>query len=240
MGKTTSVINIAAALGNLGKKVLVVDCDPQGNSSSGLGFNKSRPGITTYDLIIGRSDARSAIIKTQYKNLYLIPTAISLAGAEIELIDTEKREAKLRSSLEKVRGDYDYILLDCPPSLGLLTINALVASDGVVIPMQCEFFALEGLSQIMLSIRQIKKLYNPSVTLTGILITMYNGRLNLSLQVLDELKKYYAAELFTTVIPRSVRISEAPSFGQPIQYYDKFSKGGSAYDEVAKELTERI
>ncbi|MBR0235578.1 MAG: ParA family protein [Clostridia bacterium] len=238
VGKTTSAISIAAALGIKGKKTLVIDFDPQGNASSGLGVRK--PQVTSYDIIIGRRTAGDAIVKTKYKNLDVIPANMALAAAEFELADLENRESKLKTALEPIQEKYDYAVIDCPPSLGLLTLNALAAGDGVIIPMQCEYFSLEGLSQIMMTVKQVKKLYNPALTLTGILITMYNGRLNLSVSVLDELKKYYADKLFKTPIQRNVRISEAPSYGMPIQYYDKYSRGSLQYADVAAEIMERI
>lgn len=240
VGKTTSAINIASAIGISGKKILLIDCDPQGNATSGVGIRKSRIQVTIYDVLIGRCHASDAIIQTEYKNLSIIPSGMDLAAAELELADIEKRQNRLKDPLSEVSDNYDYILIDCPPSLGMLTVNALTASDGVVIPMQCEYFSLEGLSQIMMTIKQVKKLYNPMLTLTGILVTMYNGRLNLSLQVLDELKKHYADKLFSVAINRNVRLSEAPSYGAPIQYYDKYAKGSSDYDKIAAELMERI
>lgn len=240
VGKTTSAINIASAIGISGKKILLIDCDPQGNATSGVGIRKSRIQATIYDVLIGRCRASDAIIQTEYKNLSIIPSGMDLAAAELELADIEKRQNRLKDPLSEVSDNYDYILIDCPPSLGMLTVNALTASDGVVIPMQCEYFSLEGLSQIMMTIKQVKKLYNPMLTLTGILVTMYNGRLNLSLQVLDELKKHYADKLFSVAINRNVRLSEAPSYGAPIQYYDKYAKGSSDYDKIAAELMKRI
>lgn len=240
VGKTTSAINIASAIGISGKKILLIDCDPQGNATSGVGIRKSRIQATIYDVLIGRCHASDAIIQTEYKNLSIIPSGMDLAAAELELADIEKRQNRLKDPLSEISDNYDYILIDCPPSLGMLTVNALTASDGVVIPMQCEYFSLEGLSQIMMTIKQVKKLYNPMLTLTGILVTMYNGRLNLSLQVLDELKKHYADKLFSVAINRNVRLSEAPSYGAPIQYYDKYAKGSSDYDKIAAELMERI
>ena len=206
VGKTTSAINVAAALGLKRKNTLLVDFDPQGNATSGVGIRKSQVKSTVYDAIIGKVSSRDCIIKTEYKNLSVMPSELSLAAAELELADSEKREARLKAVLDPVRDDFDYIIIDCPPSLGLLTVNALTASDGVVIPMQCEYFSLEGLSQIMMSIKQVKKLYNPSLTVSGILITMYNGRLNLSAQVVDELKKYYADKLFKATISRSAEL----------------------------------
>ena len=240
VGKTTSAINTAAALGILGKRTLLIDSDPQGNASSGVGVRKSQLSSTTYDVLIGRCPASAAIQHTEFKNLDIMPSTMDLAGAEFELADIEKRETRLKTVLSEVADNYDVIIIDCPPSLGMLTVNALTAADGAVIPMQCEYFSLEGLSQMMMTIKQIKKLYNPKLSLTGILVTMYNGRLNLSLQVIDEIKKYYAGKLFKTTIARNVRLSEAPSFGQPIQYYDKHAKGTEAYNQVAKELLDRI
>lgn len=238
VGKTTSAVNTAAALGIEGKRTLVVDFDPQGNATSGLGVRK--PQKTSYDVVIGRCGIKEAIIDTGFKNLFVLPSSMPLAAADFELADVEHRERKLRDALDTVKDEFDYVVIDCPPSLGLLTVNALTAGDGVIIPMQCEYFSLEGLSQIMMTVKQVKKLYNPALTLTGILITMYNGRLNLSVSVLDELKKYYAGKLFKTTIQRNVRVSEAPSFGKPIQYYDKYSRGGIQYSEVALEIMERI
>jgi chromosome partitioning protein len=240
VGKTTSAVNIAAAVGALGKRVLLIDADPQGNASSGVGINKKSMRLSTYDVLIGRASAESVIIDTTFKNLWVMPSNIALAGAEFELVSSDNRESRLRDALSSVRDNFDYIFIDCPPSLGILTINALVAADGVIIPMQCEFYAMEGLSQLRVTISQIKKLYNPTIEITGILITMYNGRLNLSLQVMAELKKFYPDKLFSTPVPRMVRLSEAPGFGQPIMYFDKFSKGTAAYESVASEIIERI
>ena len=239
VGKTTSAVNCAAAVAALGKRVLLVDLDPQGNATSGVGIQRKRVQHSSYDLMIGRAKAKEAILETRFQNLSVLPSQISLAGAEFELIDIERREMLLKNALSEIEADYDYIFIDCPPSLGILSINALTASSGVIIPMQCEFYALEGLSQLMMTIRQVKRLYNTSLEITGILITMYNGRLNLSLQVLDELKKYYADKLFKTGIVRNVKLSEAPSFGEPVIYYDKNSKGSRAYMDVAQEILER-
>lgn len=239
VGKTTSAVNCAAAVGSLGKKTLLVDLDPQGNATSGVGVQRKKLRASTYDVIIGRAKASEAIIATGFENLSVMPSQIALAGAEFELIDIERRELLLKNALAEIDGEYDYIFIDCPPSLGILSINALAASNGVIIPMQCEFYSLEGLSQLMLSIKQVKKLYNPKLEITGILITMYNGRLNLSAQVLEELKRYYADKLFSTGIVRNVKLSEAPSYGEPIIYYDKYSKGARAYLDVAKEILER-
>lgn len=240
VGKTTSAVNVAAAMGHLGKKVLLCDCDPQGNATSGVGINKRDIVNSSYDLLIGRATAKECIVPTAFKNLDILPANITLAGAEFELVDLDNREKRLRMGLDSIKSEYDYIIVDCPPSLGILTVNSLVAADGIIIPMQCEYYALEGLSQLMISIRQVKKLYNPDIEITGILLTMYNGRLNLTMQVVNELKKYYATKLISTPVARNVRLSEAPSHGKPIIAYDRYSKGSIAYLDIAKEIMERI
>lgn len=240
VGKTTSAVNIAAALGAFGKSTLLADIDPQGNATSGVGISKKNMGQTVYDLLIGRARAEDILRDTGFPGLSVLPSDIQLAGAELELAASEGRERRLRDAIEPIRHRFDYIIIDCPPSLGLLTVNGLTAADGVIIPMQCEYYALEGLSQLMMTIRSVRKLYNPTLDITGILVTMHNGRLNLSNQVLSELKKYYANKLFRTMVQRNVKLSEAPSYGQPARYYDKSSKGAAAYDEVAKELMRRI
>lgn len=239
VGKTTSAVNLAAGVGLLGKKVLLVDADPQGNTTSGYGINKNKIENTSYQLLIGKAKVEETIIKTPFDNVDIIPSSIDLAAAEIDLIGMKHREARLKMGLAPVREAYDYIFIDCPPSLGLITINALNASDSVLVPIQCEYFALEGLSQLMASIRQIKRLYNPTIEIEGILLTMYDGRLNLTGQVVSEIKKYFSNKLYKTAIPRAVRLSEAPSYGQPIQYYDKRSKGAAAYNDLAKEFLKR-
>jgi chromosome partitioning protein len=241
VGKTTSAVNIAAEAGVAGKKVLLVDNDPQGNATSAVGlFNKKNLNNSTYTTIIDPDTVRSSIHKTDFDNLDIMPSNINLAGAEIEIIEFNDRHKRLKNALDQIKDEYDYIFIDCPPTLGLLTVNALVASDGIIIPMQCEYFALEGLAQLSVSIKKVKQMYNPKLELVGILITMYNGRLNLSLQVMSELKKYYSDKLFKTVISRNVRLSEAPSYGKPIKYFDKHSKGSQAYAEVTQEIFERI
>ncbi|HCH28474.1 MAG TPA: chromosome partitioning protein ParA [Ruminococcaceae bacterium] len=239
VGKTTSAVNLSAGIGMLDKKVLLVDVDPQGNTTSGYGINKSGLEKTSYQLLIGEATAKETVLHTKFKNVDIIPSSINLAAAEVDLIELEHREARLKMALAPVREEYDYIFIDCPPSLGLITINALVASDTVFVPIQCEYFALEGLSQLMASIRQIKRLYNPTVEIEGILLTMYDGRLNLTGQVVAEIKKYFSGKLYKTAIPRAVRLSEAPSYGQPIQYYDKRSKGAVAYNDLAEEFLRR-
>lgn len=237
VGKTTSAINLAASLGMLGKRALLVDFDPQGNATSGVGIEKSGDN-SAYDLLLG-ANPYACIAKTAFENLDVLPSDISLAGAELELVDEKDRQYKLKHALDSLRNDYDYMLIDCPPSLGLLTVNALSAADGVVVPMQCEYFALEGLSQLTLTISQIKRLYNPRLELVGVIIAMYDGRLNLSVQVLEEIKKHFPGKLFKTPVPRNVRLSEAPSFGMPAIYFDKNSKGAAAYRDIASELVSR-
>ncbi len=240
VGKTTSCVNIAAQIAKKGKNVLLIDMDPQGNATSGLGISKSKIKTTTYDIIIGRAEAKDAIIKTKFKNLSIIPATIDLAGAELELYDMEQDENFTKIALESIKDNYDYIFIDCPPSLGMLTVKALSISDGVVIPMQCEFYSLEGMSQLFNTIKKIKQLYNPELQLVGILLTMYNGRLTLTNQVVAELRKYYAEKLFKVPISRTVRISEAPGYGEPICYHDPYGKGSLEYAAVAKELMLRI
>ena len=240
VGKTTSAVNVAASLGALGHKTLLVDLDPQGNATSGVGVGKKKLKATTYEVLSGAAAPADAVLPTEFKNLAVMPANMNLAAAELELADANDRQNAARRIVEAVRSNYDFIIIDCPPALGLLTVNALTAADGVVIPMQCEYFALEGLSQLMMTIKRVKQSYNPALTITGILVTMHNGRLNLSVQVLEELKRYYADKLFRTVITRSVRLSEAPSFGQPILYYDKLSKSAQQYADVAEELVRRV
>ena len=239
VGKTTSAINTASCIAERGYKVLMLDCDPQGNTTSGLGINKKKASRTMYDVLIDGAAPELCIAKTEYKNLSLVPATIDLAGAEFDLMGEERRERRICDFIDKINDDFDYVIMDCPPSLGMLTVNALTASNGVVIPMQCEYYALEGLSQLMISIKKVKERYNPHLSINGILITMHNGRLNLASQVLTEIKKYYSDKLFPTVIPRNVTLSEAPGFGQPINYYDRCSKGCMAYQEVADELIRR-
>ena len=240
VGKTTSCVNIAAQIANKGKKVLLIDMDPQGNATSGLGLAKSKIKSTIYDVIIGRCGIEDVIIKTRFKNLSVVPATIDLAGAELELYDLEEGENFARLALDSVKDDFDYIFIDCPPSLGMLTVKALSVSDGVVIPMQCEFYSLEGMSQLMNTVKRIRQLYNPTLQIVGILLTMYNGRLTLTGQVVAELKKYYAEKLFKVPISRTVRLSEAPGYGAPICYHDPYGKGSLEYAAVAKELMLRI
>ena len=239
VGKTTTAVNLASAIGISGKKVLLVDADPQGNTTSGYGINKKSVKNTTYELLIGDSTALNAVIKSEYKNVDVVPSSMNLAAAEVDLIEIENRQNQLKMALATAREQYEYIFIDCPPSLGLVTINALNASDTVLVPIQCEYFALEGLSQLIATVRQVKRLYNPTLEIEGIVLTMYDGRLNLTGQVVGEIKKYFADKLYKTAIPRAVRLSEAPSYGMPIQYYDKRSKGALAYDDLAKEFLKK-
>ena len=236
VGKTTSTVNLAACLGTKRKKVLLIDIDPQGNATSGVGINKRDITLSSYDLLTGGAKAEEIILKTAYKNLHILPSNIQLAGAEIQLVDVEDRVNVLKKAIVHLKELYDFIFIDCPPSLGLITLNALTACDTVFIPIQCEYYALEGLTQLMATVRQVKKMYNPTIEIEGVLLTMYDGRLNLTQQVVEEVKKYFPKKVFRTVIPRSVRLSEAPSFGMPIQYYDKSSKGAKAYNELAEEM----
>lgn len=241
VGKTTSCVNIAAQIANKGKKVLMIDMDPQGNATSGLGLPKSKIKNTIYDVIIGRADIKDAIIKTKFKNLSAIPATIDLAGAELELYDLEEMPVNFTQiALDAVKDQFDYIFIDCPPSLGMLTVKALSISDGVVIPMQCEFYSLEGMSQLLNTVKKIRQLYNPDLQIVGILLTMYNARLTLTRQVVEELRKYYSDLLFKIPISRTVRLSEAPSYGEPICYHDPYCKGSLEYAAVAKELQLRI
>ena len=236
VGKTTTAVILAAAVGARGKKMLLVDIDPQGNATSGMGIEKRQLENSAYDVLINEEKAENVIKTSQFKNVDILPANMNLAGAELELVEIKNRESKLKLALASVKDDYDFIFLDCPPSLGLITLNALCSCDTIMVPIQCEYYALEGLSQLMSTVRQVKRLYNPHIELEGVILTMYDGRLNLTQQVVEEVKKFFPNKVFDTVVPRNVRLSEAPSFGQPVMYYDKFSKGSSAYEDLAKEL----
>jgi chromosome partitioning protein len=236
VGKTTTSVNLSACLAELGKKVLLVDVDPQGNSTSGFGFNKSIITRCTYDALVNDTPVESIIVQTQIENLTLLPATIQLAGAEIELVSIMSRENKLKRALDKVKYSYDYVIIDCPPSLGLLTINSLTAANSVLVPIQCEFYALEGLSQLMNTITLVQKNLNPALTLEGVVLTMFDARTNLSIQVVDEVKNHFRHKVYQTIIPRNVRLSEAPSHGQPVIKYDPKSKGAEVYFDLAKEV----
>jgi chromosome partitioning protein len=240
VGKTTTNINLAACLAMKGKKVLILDIDPQGNTTSGIGVAKRNLKNTVYNILIDKNyDPRRAIIHTNTENLDLIPASVDLAGAEVELVQIEEREKTLKIGLDKVRDDYDYIFIDCPPSLGLLTINSLTAVDSVLIPIQCEFYALEGVSQLVSTIELVKKSLNPKLEIQGVVLSMFDGRTNLSLQVVEEVRKFFGKKVYKTAIPRNVRLSEAPSHRKPAIAYDKESKGARAYLHLADEIIKR-
>lgn len=239
VGKTTTSVNLATYMALEGYRVLLIDCDPQGNASSGMGINRKRLDYCLYNLLIEDMAMEKLICRTKIDNLRVLPATIQLAGAEVELAAQQGREFVLARALQTAGDDYDYIILDCPPSLGLLTINALTASNSVLIPLQCEYYALEGLSQLMDTIQLVKKRLNPGLSVEGIVFTMFDGRTNLSIQVVDEVKRHFRREVYRTVIPRNVRLSEAPSHGKPIALYDPRSKGAEVYRDLAKEVIER-
>ncbi|WP_027717097.1 ParA family protein [Desulfovirgula thermocuniculi] len=236
VAKTTTAVNLAAWLSLLGKDVLLVDVDPQGNATSGVGINKDGLERCIYDVLIGGAEIASVITGTAIEKLKVVPATIELAGAEVELVALPEREKRLRRALDPVRADYDFIFIDCPPSLGLLTVNALVAADSVLIPIQCEYYALEGVGQLMNTIRLVQKRLNPGLVLEGVLLTMFDGRTNLSIQVVEEVKKFFPGKVYRTIIPRNVRLSEAPSHGQPVMLYDRRSRGAEVYYELAREV----
>jgi len=236
VGKTTTAVNLGACMATLGKRVLLIDIDPQGNTTSGLGVNKADVRYCIYDIIINDVPIEEAILPTSVDNLAVLPATIQLAGAEIELVPTISREVRLRRALQALRPQYDYIVIDCPPSLGLLPVNALTASDSVLIPIQCEYYALEGLSQLLNTIRLVQKHLNTSLEVEGVLLTMLDARTNLGLQVIEDVKKFFRDKVYRTIIPRNVRLSEAPSHGEPIISYDPKSKGAETYMDLAKEV----
>ncbi len=236
VGKTTTSINLSACLGQKGKKVLLLDSDPQGNASSGVGIDGKNAELSTYDCLVNGKAVEDVIVETEHKNLWLCPGNINLAGAELELVDAEKREFQLKNALKSVKDRFDFIIIDCPPSLGLLTLNAFAAADSVLIPIQCEYYALEGLSQLTRTIKMVKQGLNKDLKIEGILLTMYDSRTNLSVQVVEEVQKYFAATVYKTIIPRNVRLSEAPSYGKPIIAFDKRSKGALCYQKLANEV----
>lgn len=236
VGKSTTVINVAAYLGSRGFKVLCVDSDPQGNTTTGFGIRKKSVESTTYDIIIGKVRTQDAVLQTEFENVSLIPATEELAGCEVELVNNENRVNRLKMSLLAIKQDYDYILIDCPPALGTITINNLVACDAIIVPMLAEFYALEGLSQLVNTIKIVKSNYNPSLEIEGILFTMFDSRLNVANDVVAEVEKHFPGKVFQTKIPRNVRISEAPSYGKPVMYYDKASKGAESYELFCHEL----
>ena len=236
VGKTTTSVNLSACLAYLGKKVLLIDIDPQGNASSGVGVNKGDVNQCIYDVLIDDVSIKETILETKVENLHIVPATISLAGAEIELVSTISREVRLKKAIQEVEKLYDYVIIDCPPSLGLLTINSLTAADSIIIPVQCEFYALEGLSQLLSTIRLVQKHLNKNLQIDGVLLTMFDARTNLGIQVIEEVKKYFQDKVYKTIIPRNVRLSEAPSHGEPIIIYDPKSRGAEVYLELAKEV----
>ena len=238
VGKTTTAINLSSILAKKGKKTLLIDADPQGNATSGLGVSKDCQ-FSTYDILINDVEIINAIQQCDIKNLDLCPTNLSLAGAEVELVNSMGREYRLKEKIDNARDNYDYIIIDCPPSLGLITLNALTASDSVLIPVQCEYFALEGVGELLKTVDLVRKYYNKNLTVEGALLTMYDPRTKLSNQVVEQVQKFFENRVFETLIPRNVRLSEAPSYGEPISSYDPFSKGGRAYDKLVKEFLKK-
>ena len=242
VGKTTSSINLAASLGLLGKKTLLIDLDPQGNSTTGVGINKGETSASVYELLVDSAEVKDVIIKTKFKNLCVIPASINLAGADMELMEKTRQnpdfvaQLQLKNKISNLKEIFDYIILDCPPSLGLITMNALAASDSVIIPVQCEFFALEGIMQLLNSIMFAQKKLNPTLDIEGVLLTMLDNRTNLGLEVVEEIKSYFKDKVYDTIIPRLVKLSEAPSHGKPIHVYDPKSRGTEAYINLAKEV----
>ena len=236
VGKTTTTVNLSACLAVKGQRVLTIDIDPQGNTTSGLGIDKAEVRSSIYDVVINDMPLAETAIPTSIETLFLSPSNIHLAGAEVELVSVISREMRLKSAIEEIKEQYDFILIDCPPSLGLLTVNALTAADTILVPIQCEYYALEGLSQLMNTVRIVQKHLNPGLKVEGVVLTMFDARTNLSLQVVDEVKKYFGNQVYRTIIPRNVRLSEAPSFGLPIILYDAKSKGAESYLELAEEV----
>ena len=245
VGKTTTSINLSASLASLGKKVLLIDLDPQGNTTTGVGINKGDIEKSVYDVLIGKCEIEEATIKTKYKNLYVLPATINLAGLDIELLEKSQNEptcskgAQLKNHLDPVRDSFDYVIIDCPPSLGLITTNALTASNSVIIPVQCEFFALEGIMQLLNTIMLAQKSLNPELDIEGVLLTMLDSRTNLGFEVVEDIRKFFKERVYNTIIPRLIRLTEAPSHGEPIIAYDPKSRGSEAYINLAKEVIER-
>lgn len=239
VGKSTTAVNLAAALGELGQKVLLVDLDPQGNATSGFGLDKNQRDLCIYDALLGDTRVEEIIEPTQVPNVFVAPATIQLAGAEIELVSAMSREGRLRLVLQPVLGDFDYVIVDCPPSLGLLTVNALTVADGLIVPVQCEYYALEGLSKLLDSVRLVKTHLNPELDIFGAVMTMYDSRTRLSQQVVEEVQDFFGDRVFATLIPRTVRLSEAPSHGKPVTLYDPSGRGADAYRQLAKEVLDR-
>lgn len=236
VGKTTTCVNMAAALGAKGKKTLLIDIDPQGNATSGVGIDKNEVEYSTYDMLINKVSSRAIMLETDFKNLFLLPSSMDLAGAELELAEAESRNRALKKAIATLVVEFDYIIIDCPPSLGLLSINALAAVDTLIVPLQCEYYALEGLSQLVSTVRTIKQHYNERLELEGVLFTMYDSRLKLTQQVIDEVNRYFPGKAYKTMIPRSVKIAEAPSYGKPVIYYEKYAKPSFAYKKFVDEF----
>jgi chromosome partitioning protein len=240
VGKSTTAVNLSAALGEAGRKVLLVDLDPQGNATSGFGLNKNQREFCVYDALLGDTPIESIIEPVEAPGVFVVPATIQLAGAEIELVSAMSRETRLKTILEPVLDDFEFVIIDCPPSLGLLTINALTTAEGLIIPIQCEYYALEGLSKLLDSVRLVKTHLNPSLEVFGVVMTMFDSRTRLATQVVEEVRDFFDTEVFTTLIPRTVRLSEAPSFGQPVTLYDPNGKGAIAYRSLAKEVMDRV
>ena len=240
VGKTTTAINLSACLAEAGKKVLMLDCDPQGNATSGLGVNKNTAELTSYDILIGEATAEEAIIHTEYDRLDIIASNVNLSGAEIELIGIEQKEYILKKQIDKIKENYDFIIIDCPPSLNMLTVNAMTTADTVLVPIQCEYYALEGLSQLIHTINLVNPRLNPKLKMEGVVITMYDARTNLSLQVVENVKSILRQTIYKTIIPRNVRLAEAPSHGMPINVYDSRSAGAESYRLLAEEVIEHV
>ncbi len=236
VGKSTTVVNLAAYFGSRGLKVLCIDIDAQGNTTTGFGIKKKGVNASSYDILIGRAKMEDTIIETAFENVSIVPATADLAGAEVELIGMEHRFQRLKMQVLTCKEEYDYILIDCPPALGLLTLNGLTACDEILVPMLAEYYALEGLTQLMHTLRLVRTNYNPALEICGILFTMYDARLNVSVQVVEEVRKYFPDKIFETKIPRNVRLSEAPSYGKPVMYYDKTSKGAASYEQLGKEI----
>jgi len=238
VGKTTTAVNLSACLGQRGKRVLLIDIDPQGNTTSGLGVDPRKIEKSIYDCIINDVPMSEVLVDTGFEGLWICPSNINLAGAELELVAKENREYVLKNSISEIKDNFDFIFIDCPPSLGLITLNSFSAADSILVPIQCEYYALEGLGQLTNTIKMVKKRLNPELSIEGVLLTMFDARTNLSIQVVDEVKKFFKGKVYASIIPRNVRLSEAPSFGQPITRYDKHSKGAQCYGDLADEVIE--